>query len=51
MGVPVVVDHATGEVKSIVRLTENIDERFQEVPVHPIEQSCLYNVIDDTESD
>lgn len=46
MEIPIaVVNHATSEVTSIERLAADLDDRFN-VPVHHIEQSCHYELIE-----
>lgn len=46
-GVPVVVvNHATSEVRSIALLAEHLDSAFSDVPVHHVEQGCMFESVE-----
>jgi putative NIF3 family GTP cyclohydrolase 1 type 2 len=49
-GVPVVVvNHATGEVRSIELLAERLDDAFPGTPVHHVEQGCMFELVEGRE--
>ena len=46
LGIPIAsVNHATSELTSIKRLADYLDDAFPAVPVHHIEQSCNYELV------
>lgn len=46
-GVPVVVvNHATSEVRSMELLAEHLNEAFPDLPVHYVEQGCMFEIIE-----